>query len=108
MLELPPHPGAPNTTNDESATTSSAARRQTRPLNINPTTALALTMALLQDPWPAVVVLDKALLDVSGLNLHRIIKTEGRTESTFVLVLLDDASDQLDAFELGAADGYRR
>jgi two-component system phosphate regulon response regulator PhoB len=61
-------------------------------------------MALLQDPWPAVVVLDKALLDMSGLNLSRFIKTEGRTESTFVLVLLDDASDQLDALELGAAD----
>jgi two-component system phosphate regulon response regulator PhoB len=61
------------------------------------------TMALLQDRSPAVLVLDKALVDLSGLNLGRIIQTEGRTKSTFVLVLLDDVNDQLDALELGAA-----
>ena len=41
---------------------------------------------------------------MSGLNLCRIIKTEGRTRSTFILVLLDEINDQLGAFELGAAD----
>jgi two-component system phosphate regulon response regulator PhoB len=41
---------------------------------------------------------------MSGLNLCRIIKSEGRTKSSFILVLLDDMNDQLDAFELGAAD----
>jgi two-component system, OmpR family, phosphate regulon response regulator PhoB len=61
------------------------------------------TMALLQDRSPAVLVLDKALADRSGHNLCRIIQTEGRTRSTFVLVLLDDVNDQLDALELGAA-----
>jgi two-component system, OmpR family, phosphate regulon response regulator PhoB len=60
------------------------------------------TMAFLQDRCPAVVVLDKALPDMSGLNLCRLIKTEGST--AFVLVLLDEIGDQLDALELGAAD----
>jgi two-component system phosphate regulon response regulator PhoB len=49
------------------------------------------------------VVIDKALPDLSGLDLCRIIKSESRTLSIFVLLLLDDANDQLDAFELGAA-----
>jgi two-component system phosphate regulon response regulator PhoB len=62
------------------------------------------TMAFLQDRCPAVVVLDKALPDMSGLNLCRLIKTEGSTVSAFVLVLLDEIGDQLDALELGAAD----
>ena len=62
------------------------------------------TMAFLKDRCPAVVVLDKALPDLSGLNLCRIIKTEGRTKSTLILVLLDGMNDQLDALELGAAD----
>jgi two-component system, OmpR family, phosphate regulon response regulator PhoB len=61
-------------------------------------------MGFLKDRSPAVVVLDKAIPEMSGLNLCRIIKTEGRTKSTFILVLLDDTNDQLDAFELGAAD----
>jgi two-component system, OmpR family, phosphate regulon response regulator PhoB len=61
-------------------------------------------MAFLKDRCPAVVVLDKALPDMSGLNLCRIIKTEGRTKSTLILVLLDGMNDQLDALELGAAD----
>ena len=61
-------------------------------------------MAFLKDRSPAVVVLDKAIPEMSGLNLCRIIKTEGRTKSSFILVLLDDMNDQLDAFELGAAD----
>jgi DNA-binding response OmpR family regulator len=52
----------------------------------------------------AVVVIDKALPDLSGLDLCRIIKSESRTLSIFVLLLLDDANDQLNAFELGAAD----
>ena len=42
-------------------------------------------MAFLKDRCPAVVVLDKALPDISGLNLLRIIKTQGRTRSTFIL-----------------------
>jgi two-component system, OmpR family, phosphate regulon response regulator PhoB len=62
------------------------------------------TMAFLQDRCPAVVVLDKTLPDISGLNLCRLIKTEGSTVSAFVLVLLDEIGDQLDALELGAAD----
>jgi two-component system, OmpR family, phosphate regulon response regulator PhoB len=61
------------------------------------------TMAFLQDRSPAVAVLDKALPDMSGLNLCRIIKTEGLARSAFVLVLLDEVKDQLDALELGAA-----
>ena len=61
-------------------------------------------MAFLKDRSPAVVVLDKAIPEMSGLNLCRIIKSEGRTKSSFILVLLDDMNDQLDAFELGAAD----
>lgn len=60
-------------------------------------------MACVQDRCTAVVVLDKALPDVSVLNLCRI-KTEGRTRSPLVLLLLDDINDQLGAFELGAAD----
>jgi DNA-binding response OmpR family regulator len=39
-------------------------------------------MAFLKDRCPAVVVLDKALPDISCLNLLRIIKTQGRTRST--------------------------
>ena len=62
------------------------------------------TMAFLQDRCPAVLVLDKALPDISGLNLCRLIKTEGSTVPAFVLVLLDEIGDQLDALELGAAD----
>ena len=62
------------------------------------------TMAFLQDRCPAVVVLDKALPDFPGLNLCRLIKTEGSTVSALVLVLLDEIGDQLDALELGAAD----
>ena len=66
------------------------------------------TMALLHDRSPAVLVLDKALVDLAGLNLGRIIQTEGRTRSTFVLVLLDDVNDQLDALELGAAGCFMK
>ena len=62
------------------------------------------TMAFLQDRCPAVVVLHKALPDISGLNLCRLIKTEGSTVSAFVLALLDEIGDQFDALELGAAD----
>jgi two-component system, OmpR family, phosphate regulon response regulator PhoB len=61
-------------------------------------------MAFLKGRSPAVVVLDKAIPEMSGLDLCRIIKSEGRTKSSFILVLLDDMNDQLDAFELGAAD----
>ena len=63
-------------------------------------------MAFLKDRSPAVVVLDKAIPEMSGLDLCRIIKTDykGRTKSSIILVLLDDMNDQLDAFELGAAD----
>jgi two-component system phosphate regulon response regulator PhoB len=62
------------------------------------------TMAFLQERCPAVIVLDKALPDMSGLNLCRLIKTDGSTVSALVLILLDEVGDQLDAFEQGAAD----
>ncbi len=62
------------------------------------------TIALLKNWCPAVVVLDRALPDLSGLELCRIIKNEPGTRSIFVLLLLDDVNDQLKAFELGAAD----
>jgi len=61
-------------------------------------------LALLRNWCPAVIVIDKALPDLPGLDLCRIIKNESRTRSIFVLLLLDDANDQLDAFEHGAAD----
>jgi two-component system phosphate regulon response regulator PhoB len=60
------------------------------------------TLAVLKDRCPAVVVLDKTLPDMSGLDLCRLIKS--RTKSIFVLLLLDDVHDQLKAFELGAVD----
>jgi DNA-binding response OmpR family regulator len=53
------------------------------------------TMAFLQDRCPAVVVLDKALPDMSGLSLCRLIKTDGSTVSAIVLILLDEMGDQL-------------
>jgi two-component system, OmpR family, phosphate regulon response regulator PhoB len=62
------------------------------------------TMAFLQERCPAVILLDKALPDMSGLNLCRLIKTDGSTVSALVLMLLDEVGDQLDAFEKGAAD----
>jgi two-component system OmpR family response regulator len=62
------------------------------------------SIAWLKDRRPAVLVIDKALSDMSGLDLCRIIKSEERTKSIFVLLLLDDPNDQLQAFELGAAD----
>jgi two-component system, OmpR family, phosphate regulon response regulator PhoB len=60
------------------------------------------TLAMLKDRCLAVVVLDKALPDMSGLDLCRIIKS--RTRSIFVLLLLDNVHDQLNAFGLGAVD----
>jgi two-component system, OmpR family, phosphate regulon response regulator PhoB len=60
------------------------------------------TLAVLKDRCLAVVVLDKALPDMSGLDLCRIIKSRAR--SIFVLLLLDDVHHQLNAFELGAVD----
>jgi two-component system, OmpR family, phosphate regulon response regulator PhoB len=60
------------------------------------------TLALLKSRSPALVVLDKELPDISGLDLCRIIKS--RTKSIFVLLLLDDAHDQLQGFEVGAVD----
>jgi two-component system phosphate regulon response regulator PhoB len=62
------------------------------------------TMAFLQDLCPAVIVIDKALPDMSGLSLCRLIKTDGSTVSALVLILLDEVGDQLVAFEQGAAD----
>jgi two-component system phosphate regulon response regulator PhoB len=62
------------------------------------------TLALLKNWCPAVIVIDRALPDLSGLDLCRIIKNESRARSVFVLLLLDDVNDQLNAFELGAAD----
>src|ERR1700754_2897203 len=67
-------------------------------------TTARTAMAFLKERSPAVVVLDKALPDMSGLNLCRIIKSEGRTKSTFVFVILEDMKDQFAALELGAAD----
>ena len=58
------------------------------PAHLLPTGRAA--MAFLKDRRPAVVVLDKALPDLSGLNLCRVIKADERTRSTFILVLLDD------------------
>lgn len=60
------------------------------------------TLTVLKDRRPSVVVLDKTLPDMSGLDLCRLIKS--RTKSIFVLLLLDDVHDQLKAFELGAVD----
>ena len=60
------------------------------------------TLAVLKNRHPTVVVLDKELPDISGLDLCCIIKS--RTRTIFVLLLLDDVHDQLQAFELGAAD----
>jgi len=62
------------------------------------------TLAWLKNWRPAVVVLDKALPDLSGLELCRIIKKEPGTRLIFVLLLLDDVNDQLNGLELGAAD----
>jgi len=61
-------------------------------------------MAFLKDRSPVVIVVDKALPDMSGLNLCRIIQTQNLKRSPFVLALLEDVNDQLEAFELGAAD----
>ena len=62
------------------------------------------TLGLLRNWMPAAVIIEKALPDLSGFDLCRIIKSESRTLSIFVLLLLDDVKDQLSAFELGAAD----
>jgi DNA-binding response OmpR family regulator len=61
------------------------------------------TIAVLKDRCPVLVVADKFLPDMSGIDLCRAIKTGTRTRSIFVLLLLDDLNDQLRAFELGAA-----
>jgi two-component system, OmpR family, phosphate regulon response regulator PhoB len=90
---------------DESAQTQGllqALRGIALPAHLLPTGRAA--MAFLKDRQPAVVVLDKTLPDLSGLNLCRVIKADERTRSTFILVLLDEMNDQLNAFELGAAD----
>jgi two-component system, OmpR family, phosphate regulon response regulator PhoB len=71
------------------------------PAHLQPSARSA--MAFFQDRCPGVVVLDKALTNMSVLNLGRGT-TEGRTRSPIILLLLDDTNDQLDAFELGAAD----
>jgi two-component system phosphate regulon response regulator PhoB len=62
------------------------------------------TLAFLKNCWPAIAVIEKALPDLSGLDLCRIIKNESRTRSIVVFLLLDDVNDQLKALELGAAD----
>jgi two-component system phosphate regulon response regulator PhoB len=61
-------------------------------------------LSLLKDRSVALVVLDNALPDMSGVELCRIIKTESGTRSIFVLLLLNEVNDQLKAFEFGAAD----
>jgi len=58
------------------------------------------TLALLKNWCPAVIVIDRALPDLSGLDLSRIIKNETRATSVFVLLLLDDVNDQLNAFTI--------
>jgi two-component system phosphate regulon response regulator PhoB len=62
------------------------------------------TMAFLKDHGPAIIVLDKSLPDMSGLHLCRAIKMEGRSRSIFIVLLLDDMNDQLEAFEFGAVE----
>ena len=73
-------------------------------LYAHPVLDVGSTLSLLKVRSPAAVILDQALPDVSGLELCRIIKTDPRTRSIFVLVLLNDLNDQFKAFELGAAD----
>jgi two-component system, OmpR family, phosphate regulon response regulator PhoB len=59
---------------------------------------------MVEDQRPAVIVIDSQFPDRSGLDLCRMVKTERRTRSVFVLLLLDNATYQREAFELGAAD----
>jgi two-component system, OmpR family, phosphate regulon response regulator PhoB len=61
-------------------------------------------LEMVEDQRPAVIVIDSQFPDRSGLDLCRIVKTERRTRSVFVLLLLDSATYQGEAFELGAAD----
>jgi two-component system, OmpR family, phosphate regulon response regulator PhoB len=61
-------------------------------------------LSFLKDRFPPAVIVDNALPDMSGLELCRVIKANSGTGSIFVLLLLDEAGDQLQAFELGAAD----
>jgi two-component system, OmpR family, phosphate regulon response regulator PhoB len=58
----------------------------------------------LKDRFPPAVIIDCPLPEISGLQLCRAIKDDSRTKSVFVLLLLNDATDQLQAFESGAAD----
>jgi two-component system, OmpR family, phosphate regulon response regulator PhoB len=67
-------------------------------------TSARSAMDFLEDRSPAAIVLDKDLPDISGLDLCRLIKTDERMRSILILLLLDDANQQLGAYELGAAD----
>ncbi len=66
------------------------------------------TLESLAERCPAVVVIDNTLPDVSAVNLCRIIKSEARTKSAFVLLLVNDLNDPREAFESGAADCVRK
>jgi two-component system phosphate regulon response regulator PhoB len=66
------------------------------------------TLASLTEQCPAVIVIDNALPDVSAVDLCRLVKSEARTRSAFVLLLLDDLNDPREAFESGAADCVRK
>src|SRR5207249_1123645 len=61
------------------------------------------TIAVLKDRCPVLILADKFLPDMSGIDLCRAIKADARTRSIFVLLLLEDLNDQLGAFEFGAA-----
>lgn len=62
------------------------------------------TLSFLKDRLPPAIIVDNALPDMSGLELCHVIKADSRARSIFVLLLLDEVSDQLQAFEFGAAD----
>ena len=62
------------------------------------------TLSFLKDRLPPAIIVDNALPDMSDLELCHVIKADSRARSIFVLLLLDEVSDQLQAFEFGAAD----
>jgi len=59
-----------------------------------------MTLERLDEQCPAAIIIDNELPDRSGLDLCRIIKTEERTRSVFVLLLVNDLTYQREGFEL--------
>jgi DNA-binding response OmpR family regulator len=55
----------------------------------------------LKDRFAPAVIIDCPLPDISSLQLSRAIKDDSRTQSAFVLLLLKDVTDQIQAFEFG-------